>query len=95
MNSLDEMFKLIQSLKSKKEIEKFFSEIFTPDEMSLLEKRWRILNMLSQKRVQRDIAKELNVSLCKITRGSKILKDKNSITYKYFTKEKNYAADNK
>ena len=36
---------------------------------------------------QRDIAKELQVSLCKVTRGAKIMKDKNSILAKHLIKE--------
>ncbi len=38
--------------------------------------------MLSNGKTQREIAKDLNVSLCKVTRGSKILKDKKAITPK-------------
>ena len=95
MNNLKELSELIFSLKTEKEIIKFLNEIFTPDEISLLTKRWRILNLLSEGVTQREIAKELNVSLCKITRGSKILKDKKNIVYKYFNKEKNYARKNK
>ena len=95
MDNLKELSELIFSLKTEKEIIKFLNEIFTPDEISLLTKRWRILNLLSKGVTQREIAKELNVSLCKITRGSKILKDKKNIVYKYFNKEKNYARKNK
>ena len=39
--------------------------------------------MLNEGMTQREIAKELNVSLCKVTRGSKILKDKNALIKKY------------
>ena len=35
--------------------------------------------MLKEGKTQREIAKELKVSLCKVTRGSKILKQTNSI----------------
>jgi len=43
--------------------------------------------MLKEGRTQRAIAHELKVSLCKVTRGSKILKDKNSVITKYLVKE--------
>ena len=49
--------------------------------------RW-ILKMLKSGNSQREIAKELHVSLCKITRGAAILKDKNAITNKILIKEK-------
>lgn len=71
---------ILNSLKSEKEIEKFFNEIFTKNELETLQKRWHIMELLAQGKTQRDIANSLNVSLCKVTRGAKILKDKNSIT---------------
>jgi len=43
--------------------------------------------MLNDGYTQRDIAKELQVSLCKVTRGAKIIKNKNSILTKYLIKE--------
>ncbi|MBI4350006.1 MAG: hypothetical protein HY550_01075 [Elusimicrobia bacterium] len=36
--------------------------------------------MLGRGRPQRGIARELKISLCKITRGSKILKSRGSVT---------------
>jgi len=42
--------------------------------------RWRLLSELHNNKTQRAIAKKYHISLCKITRGSKILKKKNSIT---------------
>lgn len=60
----------------------FLLEILTPTEISTLTKRWRILKMLKEGYSQREIAKELNVSLCKVTRGSKILKNTQSICSK-------------
>ena len=62
-------------------------EMLSESEIATLSKRWRILSMLAEGRTQRDIVKELNVSLCKVTRGSKILKDKNSVITKYFMED--------
>ena len=70
------------------EIEQFLTEMLTESELSVLSKRWRILNMLSEGITQREIAKELNVSLCKVTRGAKIIKLNNNIVNKYLIKEK-------
>lgn len=81
------IFKILQNLKTQKEIESFFSEIFTKSELEDLVKRWRIMELLAQGKTQRDIANSLNVSLCKITRGAKILKNKNAITTKFLIKE--------
>lgn len=65
---------LLLSEKDSDSCSVFLSEILTPNEIETLAKRWRILKMLSKGISQRTIAKELNVSLCKVTRGSKIFK---------------------
>ena len=64
----------------------FLLEILTPAEISTLSKRWRILKMLNEGFSQREIAKELQVSLCKVTRGAKILKDTDAICSKVIKK---------
>ena len=46
------------------------------------------MRMLVEGSTQREIANELGVSLCKVTRGSKILKNKESILAKHLIKEK-------
>ena len=65
---------------SEQEVRKFLDEILTSSEVSTLAKRWRIMKLLSQGVSQRVIAKKLNVSLCKVTRGAKILKDEKSVS---------------
>lgn len=87
INEISEISTFLANAKSQKEIESFFMEILTNTELDTLSKRWRILNMLSTGCTQREIAKELKVSLCKVTRGSKILKNKNSVSAKYLNKE--------
>lgn len=84
---MKEIIEIIKQLNKKSEIETFFDEMFTKKELEKLQKRWRILNMLTQGKTQRQIANELNVSLCKVTRGAKILKDKNAVVSKFLIKE--------
>ena len=84
-----ELFKVIKELNTPEEINQLFNEILTKSEMEVLSKRWRIRNMLNDGYTQREIAKELKVSLCKVTRGSKILKDKNAVVTKFLGKDKN------
>jgi len=81
-----EIANLIKSLKTEKDIHDFMLEILTKSELETLSKRWCILKKLSSGSTQREIAKEYNVSLCKVTRGAKILKNKNAITTKFLTK---------
>ena len=84
--NLSEIANLIKTLKNNQEICDFLIEILTKSELETLSKRWCILKKLSLGSTQREIAKEYNVSLCKVTRGAKILKNKTAITTKYLTK---------
>ena len=88
MNNIQEISKLVKNLHTEIEIEAFFKELLTKSEIDTLSKRWRIINMLHEGVTQREIAKELQVSLCKVTRGAKILKDKDSILANYLLKSK-------
>lgn len=95
MNSnIEEITNFILKLNSQEEAQAFLKEMLSEAEMSALFKRWRILSMLAEGRTQRDIVKELKVSLCKVTRGSKLLKDKNSVITKYFMENSNYGNNN-
>ncbi len=85
---MKDFYNLVAQIKNPKDIEKLFCEIFTINEIKTLSKRWRILEMLVKNHTQREISDELGVSLCKVTRGSKILKDKNAIVTKFLIKEK-------
>lgn len=85
--------KIIASILAKENradvITDFMLEILTESEAETLSKRWQILELLKEGRTQRAIAKELQVSLCKVTRGSQILKNPKSVIAEYLTKEKN------
>ena len=88
MKNIQEISKLVKNLHSEIEVETLFKELLTESEIETLSKRWRILEMLKQGLTQREIAKELQVSLCKVTRGAKILKNSDSVLAKYLIKEK-------
>ena len=87
-NNLNEIIEIINVLDSKDEISDFLDEIFTKNELETLSKRWRIMKMLSKGITQREIANELNVSLCKVTRGAKILKNNKAITTRFLKEGK-------
>jgi TrpR family trp operon transcriptional repressor len=89
MKTLKEISKLVKNIDTEAEITAFLRELLTESEIETLTKRWRILEMLKEGCTQREIAKELQVSLCKVTRGAKIMKDKKSILAKYLLKENN------
>jgi len=56
----------------------FFGELLTPAEIADFALRWRLLKLLDSGVPQRKIAAELGISLCKITRGSRVLKKEGS-----------------
>lgn len=75
-------------ISNQAEMDRFLSEILTPAELHDLALRWELMNKLSQGDSQRQIASELGISLCKITRGAKILKDMQSISRKFLAEKK-------
>ncbi len=73
-----ELIDLFAQTDDRKEMEVLFREIFTPSEIDTLTLRWQLLKDLYEGKTQRKIAAEHKISLCKITRGSKLLKAKDS-----------------
>jgi TrpR family trp operon transcriptional repressor len=55
-------------------IEAFLRSLLTPAEVADVAARWALVKALDRRQPQRDIARELGLSLCKITRGSRELK---------------------
>jgi len=55
-------------------VEDFLYSLFTSSEADEIAKRWALVKQIAQGRPQREIAKDLGLSLCKITRGSRELK---------------------
>lgn len=82
----DELIKVFTDIQDEQEMKLLFEEIFTPAEKKALFLRWELMKMLEKKEPQRAIASKLHISLCKITRGSKILKTPGSIAKKYIVK---------
>jgi len=73
----------LAALKTPAAAERFLKEMLTPRELRDLMLRWELLALLADGLPQRGIAERLGVSLCKITRGAKILKSKKSIVAKF------------
>lgn len=58
---------------------RLLEELLTQAELRDLTLRLRLLKLLRDGRPQREIAERLGVSLCKITRGSRVLKQPGSV----------------
>lgn len=78
MEDLKELIEVFAEIDSFEEMNKLFKELFTVKEIYDVALRWRLMKDLHRKVPQREIAHDLGISLCKITRGSKILKNESS-----------------
>ena len=83
-----DLLKVFASINDLDDLESFFEEIFTPGELDDLSMRWKLLTDIHDGVTQRKIAEKHSISLCKITRGSKILKKNGSIILKILDREK-------
>ncbi|GHT48410.1 MAG: hypothetical protein Ta2G_03590 [Termitinemataceae bacterium] len=87
--NIEELVAILSEIHDPKMICGFLTELFTKAEIKDIAARWAIVKELDKKTPQRKIAKELGISLCKITRGSKELKKDNSILRKMLRHCKN------
>lgn len=74
----EELVDIITNCSDRQFIAEFFECLFTPGERKDFAERWLLVKELKSGMTQRDIAKKYNMSLCKITRGSKELQKENS-----------------
>ncbi len=70
-----EFINLCRQAEDKEQLTELFDFLFSPEEKQTLTTRILLANVLLKgEKTQREIAKELNVSIAKITRGSNSLK---------------------
>ena len=72
--NLKELSVTLSKVKDSALIEDFLRCLLTKAEIADIAGRWALVKALQQNKPQREIAKDLGVSLCKITRGSRELK---------------------
>ena len=82
MSSEQEILRLFAGISDVSMMRRLFNELLTESERHDLVLRWKLLKMLRDGIPQREIASRLHISLCKITRGAKILKDEQSVVRK-------------
>ena len=81
-DNLSEIIEIFSRTTDRREMRKLFEDVFTDAERTDIAKRWYIFKELYKGTPQRRIAKDMEVSLCKITRGSKTLKNDDSVIRK-------------
>ncbi len=59
-------------------ISEFLMCLLTPAELQAVSRRWALVREIDTGTTQREIAKKMGLSLCKITRGSRELKKEDS-----------------
>jgi len=74
----EDLIKVFASTTDVNDMQKLLEEMLTPNELKDLRLRWNLMKDLYKGLPQREIAASYGISLCKITRGSKILKQKDS-----------------
>ncbi len=73
-NVLNLLTQIFQAARSPEEIRMLLDGLLTPQELDEIDHRWRLLCRLEEGWTQREIARDLGVSLGKIARGSRLLK---------------------
>ncbi|GHT87321.1 hypothetical protein FACS1894137_14440 [Spirochaetia bacterium] len=76
--NIKELSRTLAGIPEPEFIESFLRCLLTPAETADIAARWALVKALDQGQSQREIAKNLGISLCKITRGSRELKKENS-----------------
>jgi TrpR family trp operon transcriptional repressor len=64
---------LFASIEDEKDADKLLQDILTPQEIDSLAERWQLIQALAKGIPQRTVAKDLKLSISKITRGSRML----------------------
>ena len=86
--NLEELARALSTSNDNALIEDFLRCLLTQAEIADIAGRWALVKALRKNIPQREIAKDLGVSLCKITRGSRELKKKDSAFVRIFPEYK-------
>jgi TrpR family trp operon transcriptional repressor len=78
MRGISEIAAVLARLGDPRLINAFLRSILTRRELQEVDGRWQLVKLLAHGQSQRAVARRLGMSLCKITRGSRELKKRNS-----------------
>jgi TrpR family trp operon transcriptional repressor len=68
-----DLYKLFCAIETPEEAKLLLEDILTPQELESVAERWQEVQLLAKGMTQRDVAKKLNISISKVTRGSRML----------------------
>ncbi len=72
--ALNDLYVLLCTPRTPREAKLLAADLLTPRELQSLAERWHLIRMLAAGVPQREVKKKLNISISKITRGSRMLK---------------------
>ena len=78
MRGISEIAAVLSRVRDPQLINAFLRSILTRRELAEVDGRWELVKLLARGESQRAISRRLGMSLCKITRGSRELKKRNS-----------------
>ena len=78
LEAFDELCSALSRADDPRLISEFLECLLTPTELSEVSSRWALVREIDSGTTQREIARKMGLSLCKITRGSRELKKENS-----------------
>lgn len=74
---IDELFGIFQKAAANQQfLRDFLADLLTPEELEHLALRWQIVKLLHKGFTQREVSRQLKVSIATITRGSRVLRNR-------------------
>lgn len=80
-----EIYQLFMAVETEEEARFLLKDLFTPAERDALALRWQVVKLLAAGKTQREVAKELGISISKVSHGAAWLRD--SKGFKHFLKK--------
>lgn len=80
--AFEDIISVFCSVTENDDMKALFDDLFTESEMRDMVDRWLLMTDLYKGKPQREIAEERRLSLCKITRGSKMLKKEDGFMHR-------------
>jgi len=74
MRETKHLYQAILSLREESEVERFFADLCTPQELETLAERWEVARLLEQDLPYRQIYEDTGVSTATVTRVAKALR---------------------